>query len=170
MCLSPLSVSGQHRLTSAAVTNPLTSCHQEQLNSTSSKSWLYIPFLWVHLLFLIGAETEIVVLYRAAVTKMSKLAVALNLCIATYKHIYSFYIKWILKIKQKVLKEDTFCKCIDVLAILDIFSENSGRIFMQVLSSRGFYPVNAVSLEGQKVDILKMTASCVLFYVFSSSL
>lgn len=29
------------------------------------------------------------------------------------------------------------------------FSKNSGRIFVQGLSSKGFYPVTAVSQEGQ---------------------
>lgn len=37
------------------------------------------------------------------------------------------------------------------LQVLDIFSEISGRRLMQVLSSKDFYPVSVVSLEGQKI-------------------
>lgn len=72
LALSSLSALGQHRVTSAAITNPLTRCHREQLNSISSHSQHYSPFVWVHLFFLSRAEIETLSLYHAAGTKVSK--------------------------------------------------------------------------------------------------
>ena len=144
MCLSSLSVLGQHRLTFVAIINAESRCHQEQPNSISSQSQHYSSSVWVYLLFLSRAEIERLSLYHAAGTKVSKSSVILNHYYCNLKTHLQFYIKWILKDNEmEGVKGGYF------LQVLHIFPEISSRRFMQVPSSKGFYPVSAVSLEGQ---------------------